>query len=508
MGNADTLTFFRGSNGFNAYYSPDNFSIQTRSVGTYDKETILILDTSYICFRNIWNDSLVSEADIIMNSYDHEKKFPRYKYQTNPHGQFSISFKDFYGETTVTLAPAGSRYSINGLRGTFAQNPFQYAYRGKFFLTESESSPQEKPYDYFEINLPNINTTPYAIINGEYVNQVEIGKISICSKTDLCFQPAIKTKYYMYSSRSMFTPRVIDWVSNRVRNNPLSSLEAYKIKHDDIKYSYLYFEHDRYSTMQYSERYTYDIRMVNESHIDFPAQYLKYYKLPLGTITTICTMSTNRSNFESDKRTIVFPKKKSVDILQNLEYSFGSEYICYIDSTIIHTDYMTRAKIHKRFTGHIDYNQYDITDIAKAPRLVNPIEVPNYVIQVFCRVERVPRELENKIDTLRNMGYKFGTGSWGREIYLTAKNWGNSSDRVIMFQGLTRMEKEFYSPDYSKTPLPTQGDYRRTLYWNPNVKTDSNGQASVEFYNNSSCTKYNIDAQTVTKNGEIGVLFK
>jgi hypothetical protein len=44
-------------------------------------------------------------------------------------------------------------------------------------------------------------------------------------------------------------------------------------------------------------------------------------------------------------------------------------------------------------------------------------------------------------------------------------------------------------------------DYRRTLYWNPNVVTDSTGTAQVEFYNNSYSTKFNISGAGITASG-------
>jgi len=66
--------------------------------------------------------------------------------------------------------------------------------------------------------------------------------------------------------------------------------------------------------------------------------------------------------------------------------------------------------------------------------------------------------------------------------------------------------KEFYSPNYSI--LPPEADYRRTLYWNPSVKTDKDGKASIQFYNNSSCKSFSISAETITPQGVIGVLKK
>ena len=66
--------------------------------------------------------------------------------------------------------------------------------------------------------------------------------------------------------------------------------------------------------------------------------------------------------------------------------------------------------------------------------------------------------------------------------------------------------KEFFSPQYSRYRVPNENDYRRTLYWNPDVKTDKDGHAQVMFYNNSTCKVLNISAETVTENGVIGAI--
>ena len=50
--------------------------------------------------------------------------------------------------------------------------------------------------------------------------------------------------------------------------------------------------------------------------------------------------------------------------------------------------------------------------------------------------------------------------------------------------------------------MPKVKDYRKTLYWNPNVKTDKDGKATIEFYNNSSCTQMFISAEGITKDGK------
>jgi hypothetical protein len=64
---------------------------------------------------------------------------------------------------------------------------------------------------------------------------------------------------------------------------------------------------------------------------------------------------------------------------------------------------------------------------------------------------------------------------------------------------------EFYAPDYSKTPR-TDFDYRRTLYWNPSLKPNAEGKASVEFYNSSRCKSLKVSAESLSSDGTIGVL--
>lgn len=62
---------------------------------------------------------------------------------------------------------------------------------------------------------------------------------------------------------------------------------------------------------------------------------------------------------------------------------------------------------------------------------------------------------------------------------------------------------KYFEPDYSSPPI--DADYRRTLYWNPTVATDSKGKARVRLYNNGSRHSLVVSAETVTARGVIGV---
>ena len=49
-------------------------------------------------------------------------------------------------------------------------------------------------------------------------------------------------------------------------------------------------------------------------------------------------------------------------------------------------------------------------------------------------------------------------------------------------------------PQYPDGPQYYDVDYRRTLYWNPNLKTDKDGHAGIEFYNNSYSLRFKVSA--------------
>ena len=76
-------------------------------------------------------------------------------------------------------------------------------------------------------------------------------------------------------------------------------------------------------------------------------------------------------------------------------------------------------------------------------------------------------------------------------------------DRHYTLQGFA-YPAEFYSPDYSRRKLADKpADYRRTLYWNPHIKLDSNGEAEVKFYNCSRQTEPSADAQGQSEDGTL-----
>ncbi len=82
----------------------------------------------------------------------------------------------------------------------------------------------------------------------------------------------------------------------------------------------------------------------------------------------------------------------------------------------------------------------------------------------------------------------------------TRFNVASKGVRTTHFQGYNHAST-FEMEDY--TYLPPVEDFRRTIYWAPNIVTDKDGKAKVEFWNNSSCKEMHISCEGITANGQI-----
>ena len=74
--------------------------------------------------------------------------------------------------------------------------------------------------------------------------------------------------------------------------------------------------------------------------------------------------------------------------------------------------------------------------------------------------------------------------------------------RQTTFRGYTT-GMEFYAPEYPNGPIKGDVDYRRTLYWNPSLTTNTEGQAEILFYNNGYSKLFHISAEGITPQGTI-----
>lgn len=81
----------------------------------------------------------------------------------------------------------------------------------------------------------------------------------------------------------------------------------------------------------------------------------------------------------------------------------------------------------------------------------------------------------------------------------------NIGKRITTFAGFSS-PYQFYSPAYPNGPIVGDVDYRRTLFWEPNVITDTDGHATVKFYNNSITSEFSVSGAGITAGGQPYIL--
>ena len=76
----------------------------------------------------------------------------------------------------------------------------------------------------------------------------------------------------------------------------------------------------------------------------------------------------------------------------------------------------------------------------------------------------------------------------------------NKGIRRTYFQGFNQAST-FKTEDYSI--IPPMADFRRTIWWQPDIITDAQGKAKVAFFNNSTCEEMYISVEGMTPDGKV-----
>jgi len=101
--------------------------------------------------------------------------------------------------------------------------------------------------------------------------------------------------------------------------------------------------------------------------------------------------------------------------------------------------------------------------------------------------------------------FSFNTTNTKQIVYHYPKY---TEEELLRMWGLARAkgyypEKEFYQPDYDKAPDPLP-DYRNTLLWAPDIITDENGNATLEFFSSDINTAFYGIVEGISDTGMVG----
>jgi len=121
------------------------------------------------------------------------------------------------------------------------------------------------------------------------------------------------------------------------------------------------------------------------------------------------------------------------------------------------------------------------------------------------------------IEVLRSVSYTSiygGSGGPGGELILTSKdgseiykdNLKRPVPGIVTYSPIGYYKARlFYSPQYDdpKTNIPV-ANLRTTIYWNPNVITDKEGNASFDFFNAGSKATYRVVIEGIDGDGNLG----
>ncbi len=131
----------------------------------------------------------------------------------------------------------------------------------------------------------------------------------------------------------------------------------------------------------------------------------------------------------------------------------------------------------------------------------------------------LPRSEVESVDVLKGAQASiYGSRAAGGVICVYTKrgnkNYDWSNDDTPGIKGVKLMgfevERTFYSPKYDVIQDEAfKPDLRSTLYWNPNLNTDKNGNAKISFYNNdNSNNTISIKVEGLAKDGRAGAALK
>ncbi|WP_295796546.1 carboxypeptidase-like regulatory domain-containing protein [Mucilaginibacter sp.] len=129
-------------------------------------------------------------------------------------------------------------------------------------------------------------------------------------------------------------------------------------------------------------------------------------------------------------------------------------------------------------------------------------------------IEDIPPRIVETVEILKeNNSSIYGVAGGGGVIVITTRQnlSGGATISKEMAPGVYSFTpagfykaKEFYSPQYNVADASKGPDNRTTIYWNPNVVTDSGGNGAISFFNADGTGTYRVVIEGIDLNGNLG----
>ena len=176
------------------------------------------------------------------------------------------------------------------------------------------------------------------------------------------------------------------------------------------------------------------------------------------------------------------------------------------------TNYISDMNLHRAFDTKLYYDtiMFEAIYPNRAPAasywkndIISPLERRRYsrleyIDKIYLYTDYSPRrEGDERFESSNQPSVEVSLHrypDWSRRV--------TYRDRRYILHGFAYQE-DFYHPDYSKQRPTQPTDYRRTLYWNPELKLDDKGHATIHFWNNSRHTTLEVEAQGQASDGTL-----
>lgn len=125
------------------------------------------------------------------------------------------------------------------------------------------------------------------------------------------------------------------------------------------------------------------------------------------------------------------------------------------------------------------------------------------VIEDMPNVELEDIELNIEDDALGGEVFEeLAVGDWDGKV---AKNDLGRRDAIVVSATRYYRARTFAEVRYEDKQTPTtRTDFRKTIYWNPNVVVDKSGKAALTFYNSDDITQFRVTVEGFSKDGGLG----